>query len=159
MTPSHARFPWSFCTASPWLALRALGLLSVLVAVPAVAQTFDLGVRVDLATGALPYTVATGDLNGDGWLDVVTSNYTANSISVLLGTGGGGYATKTDYATGSSPQLVVIAEVNGDGKPDLAVANKGSGTVSVRLGNGAGGFGPKTPFPTAAGPRMWRSET
>jgi hypothetical protein len=40
----------------------------------------------DFATGAGPTYVATGDLNGDGKLDLALANHTANTVSVLLAT-------------------------------------------------------------------------
>ncbi len=46
---------------------------------------------------------AGGDLNGDGWPDLAVANVNANTVSVLLGKGAGGYGAKTDFATGRSP--------------------------------------------------------
>src|SRR6266571_4219326 len=133
------------------VALRAALLacavwLMLLRAGPATAQGFSVGVRLDFATGTGPYWAAIGDLNGDGKLDLVVSNFNANTVSVLLGNGAGGFGAKTDFTTGANPYSVAIGDLNGDGKPDLAVANFSSSTVSVLLGNGAGGFGAKTDF-------------
>lgn len=96
--------------------------------------------RTNYVVGANPLSVALADLNADGRGDVVTANYGANTVSVLLGTGGGVLGAKTDYPTGSGPTSVVIRDLNGDGKPDLAVADRISPTVSVLLGNGDGTF-------------------
>ncbi|HJW76162.1 MAG TPA: FG-GAP-like repeat-containing protein [Thermoleophilia bacterium] len=41
--------------------------------------------RLDYIVGATPRSVAVADLNGDGKLDLVTANYDAGTISVLLG--------------------------------------------------------------------------
>ncbi len=84
----------------------------------------------------------------------------SNTVSVLLGTGAGGFGAKTDFATGAVPASVAIGDLNGDGKPDLAVANFNSNTVSVLLGNGTGGFGAKTDFADRdEPPTRWRSGT
>ena len=54
-------------------------------------------------SGSFPVAVAIGDLNGDGKLDMVTSNQSSSTISVLLGNGDGSFGAKIDYATGGGP--------------------------------------------------------
>ena len=110
---------------------------------------------VSFTTGAGPNAVAASDVNGDGAVDLVTTNFAVNSVSVLLGNGAGGFAPRTDYPTGTGPVAVVVADVNRDGKLDIVVANQTSNTISVLLGNGQGSFAPKIDFllPTGAGPR------
>jgi hypothetical protein len=118
------------------------------------------------STGINPSSVAIGDLNGDGRLDLVTANIggdpnasslPAGTISVLLGSGGGTFSAATPYPTGSViPLSVAIGDLNGDGRLDLAVANfgdplSGVGTISVFLGNGNGTFSAATQYPTGTG--------
>src|SRR5437762_765589 len=102
------------------------------------------------AAGAGPYSVAAGDVNGDGTLDLVVANSLANSISVLLGNGDGTFqAARTfDAGLGSGPIWVVIADVNGDRKPDILLANQSRNSVGVLLGNGDGTFQPVMNFAT-----------
>ena len=90
--------------------------------------------------GSSPYSVATGDFNGDGKPDLVTANAGSNSVSVLLGNGDGTFQSAVNYAVGSSPYSVAVGDFNGDSKPDLVTANAGSNNVSVLLGNGDGTF-------------------
>src|SRR5882672_6074436 len=90
--------------------------------------------------GANPTSVAIGDVSGDSQPDLVTTNYGAGTVSVLLGNGNGTFQTKVDYGTGANPTSVAIGDVSGDGKPDLVTANAGVSTVSVLLGNGNGTF-------------------
>ena len=52
--------------------------------------------------GSSPYSVATGDFNGDGKPDLVTANAGSNSVSVLLGNGDGTFQNAVNYAVGSS---------------------------------------------------------
>ncbi len=117
------------------------------LAVPASAAVPLLGGRLDFATGAAPYGLASGDLNGDGKPDLVIANSNAGSVSVFLGDGAGGFGPRTDVAVGSQPVAVAIADFNGDGRADLAVANFSSAFLSLLPGNGAGGFGPRTDIP------------
>jgi hypothetical protein len=107
--------------------------------------------RIDYATGANPLSVAVGDLNGDGRLDLAVANYGSATVSVLLGNGDGSFAPRIDYATSSQPASVVVDDLNGDGWLDLAVANFASATVSVLLGNG-GSFAPRIDYATGANP-------
>jgi hypothetical protein len=89
-----------------------------------------------------PLGVALGDLNGDGYLDIVTANFAAGNVSVLLGDGTGQFtqALGSPITAGSGPISVAIGDVNNDHKMDIVVANLNSSNVSVLLGDGAGRF-------------------
>src|SRR5438552_273323 len=105
----------------------------------------------EYAVGSGPYSVAAGDLNGDGRLDLVVANSLANSVSVLLGNGDGTFqpARNFDAGLGSGPIWVLIVDVNGDGKPDILLANQSRNAVGVLLGNGDGTFQAPMNFDTA----------
>jgi len=108
------------------------------------------------------FSLAVADVNGDGKLDIVTtnlcpsdsSNCTNGSVGVLRGNGDGTFQTAVPYdAGGASTMSVAVADVNGDGKPDILVANRGlpesgpnDGGVSVLLGNGDGTFQTAVPY-------------
>jgi len=95
--------------------------------------------RLAFGTGNLnPLGVASGDLNGDGKLDVAVATTTGSNIHVLLGNGDGTLQTQVAYPAGSNPADVVIADFNGDGKADVASANFFSSNVSIFIGNGDG---------------------
>ena len=105
-----------------------------------------------LTTGTNPYTIATGDLNGDGKADLVVANYSSNTISVFLGNGDGTFAPKVDYAAGTNPYGVALADLNGDGKLDVVVTDGGASNVSVLLGTGTGTFGSAVSYATGSSP-------
>lgn len=121
----------------------AFGSVSVLLG----SGAGGFGTKTDFMTGDWASSVAIGDLDEDGWLDLAVTNALSNTVSVLLGNGAGGFGAKTDFTTGTYPWSVAIGDVSGDGLLDLAVANSRSHTVSVLLGSGAGGFAAKTDFP------------
>jgi hypothetical protein len=87
-------------------------------------------------------SLATGDFNQDGFIDVVLGdgNNASNSvtgISVLLSNGDGTFQPPIYYSFPNGVTDVLVADFNGDGKPDLAVA---AGSLLVMLGNGDGTF-------------------
>ena len=95
---------------------------------------------VSVATGAPSYGIVMGDLNGDGIPDLVTSNYSSNTLSVLMGNGDGSFLAPVDYAVSNYAFGMALGDVNGDGYPDIAVGFDEGGNVGVLLGNGDGTF-------------------
>ncbi|NEP56265.1 MAG: DUF4347 domain-containing protein [Symploca sp. SIO2G7] len=102
----------------------------------------------DFRTGdSDPESVAVGDLNGDGILDIAVANEDNGdgTISVMLGNGDGTFNTTFDttnnfpFPTTGQPSSVDLVDVNSDGNLDLLSA--GGETISVRFGNGDGTFG------------------
>jgi hypothetical protein len=96
-------------------------------------------------------SVAVGDFNGDGKLDVAAVIDGTNAVSIFLGHGDGSFAAPVQYPTGpmilSPPYHNVLAgDFNGDGKPDLAVATDNG--VAILLGNGNGTFQPFSVVPS-----------
>ena len=85
-------------------------------------------------------SVAVGDFNADGRLDLAVANSDSNNVSVLLGNGDGTFQAPLTFGAGSGASSVALGDLNADGKLDLVVANRGFSTVSVLLGNGDGTF-------------------
>lgn len=102
-------------------------------------------------TGKRP-TVGVADVNGDGFEDLITSNYNDNSVSLLLGVGDGTFQAITNFPVDAGPLGAATADLNGDGFIDIVTGNyKSSGTVSVLLGNGNGTFQSVQNFTTGDG--------
>src|SRR5207344_2956977 len=100
------------------------------------------------------YSVALGDLSGDGDADLAYVNGSTHTISVRLNQGDGTFGAATDYPTDSYPYGIAIADLDEDGRMDVAVTNTGStvNTLWVRLGAGGGALGPQTSYSTGYGP-------
>lgn len=116
-----------------------------------------LKAHVDYPSGGRgPLWVGVGDLNGDGSLDLVVSNFnrygSSSTVSVLLGKGDGTFSVGGSYTTGPDPHEGVLADFNGDGKLDLALTIQDSRNIWVFLGNGDGTFQPYVSFATPFGP-------
>ncbi len=98
-------------------------------------DTNSFASKSDVTTGTTPYSIASGDVDGDGKIDLAVTNYGSNTVSVFRnnssGVGNISYAAKIDLATNSNPYKVAMGDLNGDGKIDLAVANYNSGNISV----------------------------
>lgn len=98
--------------------------------------------------GLVPSPCESGDLDGDGKLDLVTANANASTLSVLRGAGDGTFSARTDHVVGSSPHALLLLDIDGDGDLDLLSANTGSDDCSYLLNDGAGNFAPAQSFAT-----------
>lgn len=100
----------------------------------------------ELQSGDRPAAVATGDIDGDGDLDLVAANSGTNTVSVFKNRGDGTFLAPTTFIVGNSPADVVLARLDGDADLDLAVSNAFSSTVSVLKNDGLGNFATATSF-------------
>lgn len=104
--------------------------------------------RTDHPTGDYARSIAAGDLDGDGWLDLVVSSVTSGTVGTYLNQGDGTFAEQTTSAAGTSPISIVLADFDGDGKLDAAVGSSTGTGVSLLLGLGNGTFAAPVTFPT-----------
>ena len=112
--------------------------------------------RTDFTVGSGSASVAVGDFDSDGNLDLVTANASSDNVSVLLNDGTGSFGSATNFDVGTFPTSVAVGDFNEDGNLDLVTSNLGQfslgNTVSVLLGNGTGSFGSATNFTVGTGP-------
>ena len=96
------------------------------------------------STGAntLPDWTTLVDVNGDGILDLITSLYMTDSVSVQLGNGDGTFQAASTYliATGFGPAEIHAMSLSGNGNQDLIVGSFNTNQIAVLLGNTNGTF-------------------
>jgi hypothetical protein len=103
----------------------------------------NFAAAVKYATRATPKGVAIADVNGDGNLDILAATINGNypslihpggdSVSVLLGNGGGTFEAKADYAVGQGSFAVAAGRINADAKLDIVTANWWDNGITLRM--------------------------
>jgi len=109
-----------------------------------------------LSLGQLrPQGLATGDVDGNGTIDIAASasNNGVEFAAILLNAGGGGFSGPATYPlVGQDASSLVLAHLDGDAALDVATANTDSANVSALRNNGNGTFGAAQLFGVGAEP-------
>lgn len=93
------------------------------------------------------------DINGDSIIDLLAANHGESSVSVLLGQGGGQFASAVNYSMSGGPIEIKMGDLNGDGILDMVAASPFASRITVRLGTGTGTFQSEASYATGFGPR------
>lgn len=72
--------------------------------------------------GTFPIDIQTGDLNADGDLDLVWTNYTSGTLASAVGAAAYSFGTPTAISASGGPYKVVLADFDGDCDLDVAAS-------------------------------------
>ncbi len=92
---------------------------------------------INFGVGTNPYKVSIADIDGDGKLDIIASNWGSSTISIFRNTSTIGsltaasFGARLDLATSTAPYNISCQDLDGDGKTDIAVGNAGAGKISI----------------------------
>jgi len=122
-------YTWSFRTASAPGSLAQRGIATLPVRRPGEPHIQTYGAYA-------------GDLNGDGWSDLVLPNEQSVDLRIFLNDGAGGYGDFeiVSVPEGVDPSTNEGADLDGDGDIDLVVGNARGSLAAVFFGDGAGGL-------------------
>jgi hypothetical protein len=119
---------------------------------------------VNYVAGKNLTSLVLADFNGDGHIDIASSDVSSGNVAVLLNNGDGTFQSAVQYPAGAYPFSLGTADFNGDSKADLAVTNfcdvsqgnfsctSSQTTVTVLLGHGDGTFGSAVAYQAGPSP-------
>jgi hypothetical protein len=89
-----------------------------------------------------PHSVAIGDINNDGRLDIVVANYGTDNIGIFLAYSNESFGAIILYSTedDSAPYCLAVADLNNDHRLDIVVTTSETNNIFIFLGYGNGTF-------------------
>lgn len=103
-----------------------------------------------LPVGVRPTDVAIVDLNHDAHLDLLVTDGSTSTLSVLLGQGKGAFASPLSSEAFASSRTLRVQDINHDGFKDVALLQEHQ--IAILLGNGQGQFTYSHALPTCESP-------
>lgn len=136
-----------FQTVASMLSLASLCFLSACPKQNTYVPPDPLYYFASYKVGRNPTTVTPFDINQDGLTDLVTTNMSSNTISILLGNGDGTFHEQIQLHVCQEPRSLANGLFNQDEYPDIVLACSGSDQIAVLFGRADGKFeeGPQYP--------------
>jgi hypothetical protein len=102
----------------------------------------NFSLNMQFALAGQNSNMAIGDVNGDGKLDIIVTNYYLSTVTVFTNTTTSGvisFDAGTQFSTQNSPSSIAIADMDADGKPDLVVLSNTIDTITILRNLGIAG--------------------
>ena len=96
-----------------------------------------------------PRSVIATDVNADGFVDIIASNFYSDNLSVLINKMDGTFNSAVNYQTDYNPISVTSGDIDGDGDFDLITANYDENdgySISILKNNSDGTFSSKIDY-------------
>lgn len=112
--------------------------------------TFEVPVVIPVGMGPIGVAIGQVNDNSDNLLDLVVANSLDDTLTLLLGTGGGRFQTEGPFTinVADSPTFFTTGDLDFTGDLDIAVLSSTLDTANILLGLGDGSFGALQPFDT-----------
>ncbi len=122
------------------------------------AGNISFAAPIDLTTGSTSSLgISSGDIDGDGKVDLLMSSYLPKDFSVFrnLSTPGNiSFASRVDFGSQAEGENLAIADLDGDGKLDV-LASPGNALQVYRNTSSTGSFSFDSPYTVAVYPGVW----
>lgn len=105
----------------------------------------------EYGVGYRPRSVACGDLDGDGYNEIVTADNFSNTISIIDNNGSLSYLKS--ISVGNEPGAISIVDFNGDGRNDLVFSHRSSNNIFVLTQSSRYEFKHALTLPTLKAPK------
>jgi len=98
---------------------------------------------LNITTRRSPTDITTGDVNNDGYIDILVINVGSNftmggkrfydTVSIFKNDGKGNFTSTTEHIVGKKPARVITGDLNNDGLLDIATSNRVGNNLTVIL--------------------------
>jgi hypothetical protein len=137
-------------TGGKVMAVGGSGVATAPVAEPCDDGAFTLVEQGPFTVTEDPRSITSGDLDRDGFPDLVIAGGISGYIRVLMNLRGTGFAATQSYRAGDFASHVTLGDFDEDGFPDVAVTVATG--VSVLLNQGDGTYGPRVTYEAGSAP-------
>ena len=103
---------------------------------------FSDPVSYSIGQNSRPSSIASGDFNGDDYLDLVIADSTTSTVHFLLGHSNGSFESLITYSTGirSQPSSIAVVDLDQNNHLDIVITNWSVSNVLVFVGVGDGTY-------------------